>query len=106
MSLDEAEATFTRRVPPELTAVSTLKQVRGKLRNAERWQVPGRPSGGYGTLGLLFPGQPFQALIPWKASKFRVKEFSDLVFEFVVVDGEVKELKQSDPSGEYRFPRK
>jgi hypothetical protein len=58
------------------------------------------------TLGLLFPGEPFQALIPWKPRKFPVKEFSDVVFEFVLVDGKVKELKQIDPSGEQRFPRK
>jgi CubicO group peptidase (beta-lactamase class C family) len=35
-----------------------------------------------------------------------VKEFSDTFIEFVVVDGEVREMKQTDPSGEYRFPRK
>jgi len=106
LSLDEAEATFTRRVPPELTAAKTLKQYVGTYETPSggKFQVVFREDAG--TLGLLFPGQPFQALIPWKAFKFRVKEFSDLVFEFVVVDGEVKELKQSDPSGEYRFPRK
>jgi hypothetical protein len=52
------------------------------------------------------PGQPFQALVPWKPHKFRVREFSDVVVEFVVVDGTVTEMKQIDPSGEYRFVRK
>jgi hypothetical protein len=35
-----------------------------------------------------------------------VKEFSDVVTEFVVSEGRVTEMKQIDPSGEYRFPRK
>lgn len=59
-----------------------------------------------GNLGVVFPGQPFQALIPWKPQRFRVKEFSDVVFEFVVSNGQVKELKRIDPSGEYTFRRK
>lgn len=33
------------------------------------------------------------------------KEFADVAFEFVLVDGKVTELKQSAPSGEYRFTR-
>ena len=59
-----------------------------------------------GTLGIVFPGQPFQALVPWKPHRFRVKEFSDVVVEFVVADGRVNEMKQIDPSGEYRSPRR
>jgi hypothetical protein len=59
-----------------------------------------------GTLGVVFPGQPFQALLPWKPRKFRVKEFADVFFEFVVADGKVTELRQTDPSGEFRFARK
>ena len=29
-----------------------------------------------------------------------------MVVEFVVVDGRVTEMKQIDPSGEFRFPRR
>ena len=54
----------------------------------------------------MFPGQTFQALVPWKPHRFRMKEFSDVVVEFVVADGQVKEMKQIDPSGEYRSPRR
>lgn len=50
--------------------------------------------------------EPFQALVPWKPRKFRVKEFSDLTVEFVIgPDGKVTAMKQIDPSGEYVFPR-
>ena len=46
------------------------------------WQMPGESVGG------------------------RLAEFADLVFEFVMEKGEVRALKQRDPSGEYSFPRK
>ena len=59
-----------------------------------------------GTLGLAFAGQPFQPLIPWRPHRFRVKEFSDVVFEFVVSDGKVTALKQIDPSGEFTFAKR
>jgi len=38
--------------------------------------------------------------------RFRVKDFSDNFVEFVVTDGRVTAFKQTDPSGEYTFPRK
>jgi CubicO group peptidase (beta-lactamase class C family) len=106
MSLDEAEATFTRRVPSELSAVATLRKYAGDYETPTggKFQVVLKED--EGTLGLVFPGRPFQALVPWKPHRFRLKEFSDTFIEFVVVDGEVKEMKQTDPSGEYRFPRK
>jgi hypothetical protein len=59
-----------------------------------------------GTLGIVFPGQPFRALTPWKPHRFRVKEFSDQLVEFALSEGRVTEMRQIDPSGEYRFPRK
>jgi hypothetical protein len=37
--------------------------------------------------------------------RFRVKAFSDVVFEFVLENGQVKALKQTDPSGENVFKR-
>jgi hypothetical protein len=58
------------------------------------------------TLGVLRPGQPLQPLIPWKARRFRVKEFSDVIVEFAVgSDGKVTALKQISPSGEFVSPR-
>ena len=105
LSLDEAEVAFVRRVPPELSVASTLRRYAGTYETATgaRFEVVFKEDG---TLGLAFAGQPFQPLIPWKPHRFRVKEFSDVVFEFVVEDGRVTQLKQIDPSGEYRFTRK
>jgi len=105
MSLDEAEALFARRVPPALSAVATLRQYAGSYETptGAKFEVVLKQEG---TLGLAFVGQPFRALVPWKPHRFRLKEFSDVLVEFVVEDGQVKEMKQSDPSGEYRFPRR
>ena len=105
LSLDEAEVAFTRRVPAELSAPTTLRPYAGgyETPTGAKFEVVLKEDG---TLGLAFPGQPFQALVPWKPRKFRVKEFSDVVFEFVVEDGKVTALKQIDPSGEFRFARR
>jgi hypothetical protein len=70
MSLDQAEVTFTRRVPAVLSAAAT------------------------------------QVLLPWKPRQFQIKEFSDVVFEFEVKDGQVTALKRQRPSGEDRLPRR
>jgi len=59
-----------------------------------------------GTLGLEFPGQPFQALIPWRPQRFKLKEFSDITIEFVLEGGKVKAMTQISPSGRYTFQRK
>jgi CubicO group peptidase (beta-lactamase class C family) len=105
LSLDQAEVTFVRRVPAELSAVSTLRPYAGTYETSTgaKFEVVLKEDG---VLGIVFPGQPFQALVPWKPRRFRIREFSDYVFEFVVVDGSVTELKQIVPSGEYRFVRK
>ena len=105
LSLDEAEVSFTRRVPAGLSAMTTLRPCAGTYEtpSGAKFEVVLKEDG---TLGLVFPGQPFQALIPWRPHRFRVKEFSDVQFEFVTSDGRVTELKQIDPSGEYDFTRK
>ena len=59
-----------------------------------------------GSLSLVFPGEPEEPLIPYKGLKFRIKAFSDVMFEFVVEDGQVKALKQTDPSGENLLKRR
>jgi len=105
VSLDEAEVTFVRRVPAALSALTTLRPYAGTYETptGAKLEVVLKENG---TLGVVFPGRPFQALLPWKPHRFRVKEFSDVVTEFVVSEGRVTEMKQIDPSGEYRFPRK
>ena len=56
-------------------------------------------------LYLAFPGAPEQKLIPTKGLKFRVPEFADVLFEFVEENGQIKALKEIDPTGEYTFKR-
>ncbi len=104
MSLDEAAVSFTRRVPAELTSEATLRQYLGTYTtpNGGKFQVVIRPGG---TLAIQNASGTFQDLIAWQPRRFRIKEFADVIFEFVVVDGRVTGLKQTDPSGEYRFTR-
>ena len=104
ISLDEAEVAFHRRVPRELSLPETLQTYAGTYLSptGARFEVVLRG----GTLGVARPGQPLQALLPWKPRRFRVKEFSDVIVEFVAsADGRVTALKQIDPSGEYVSPR-
>jgi CubicO group peptidase (beta-lactamase class C family) len=103
MSLDQAEALFTRK--PEALEPELLKQLAGTYETptGSKFQVTLKEDK---VLYLVFPGQPEEKLIHYKGLKFRLKEFSDLIFEFVIKNGEVKALKQRDPSGEYVFTRK
>jgi len=103
MSLDEAEAAFTRR--PETIGASVLKQLAGTYETptGSKFQVVLKEDGG---LFLLFAGQPEQKLVPYKGLKFRNKDFSDVVYEFVLENGQVKALKRRDPSGEFTYVRK
>jgi hypothetical protein len=103
MSLDEAEVVFTRR-PPTLDQ-KLLQQLAGTYETPTgvKFQVVLKEGDG---LYLVFAGRPEQKLIPIKGLQFRLKEFSDLIFEFVMENGKVKAIKQRDPSGEYVMPRK
>ncbi len=102
LSLDEAETVFTRR--PEAVPPATLQKLAGSYET---------PTGGLfqvvlrdGVLYLAYPGSPDTRLIPTRGLRFKVPEFSDTVFEFVVEGEQVMALKQTDPSGEYSSKRK
>jgi CubicO group peptidase (beta-lactamase class C family) len=105
LSLDQAEVAFVRRVPSELSSAATLRPYAGTYETptGARFEVVLKEDG---TLGLAFAGQPFQPLLPWKPRRFRVKEFSDVVWEFVVEGGQVTALKQVNPAGEFTYPRR
>jgi hypothetical protein len=102
MSLDQAEAVFTRR--PETIDRKLLQRLAGTYETPTgfKFQVVLKEDG---NLYRVFPGAPEDKLIAYKGLQFHVKEFSDRVWEFVVEKGQVKALKQKDPSGEYVFPR-
>ena len=103
ISLDEAEVTFTRR--PETLDPKILEQIAGTYETPTgyKFQVVLKEDGG---LFLVYPGQPEEKLLPYKGLMFRIKLFSDVIFEFVLENGRVTALKQRDPSGEYVFIRK
>jgi len=102
MSLDENEAVFVRR--PMTIDDATAQRLAGtyELPNGAKFQVVNRAGTG---LVLVFPGAPDQKLIPYKGLKFRVQEFADVLYEFVEDGGQVKTMKEIDPSGEYAFKR-
>ena len=101
ISLDEAEAAFIRK--PDKPGPEMLAKLAGTyaLPTGQTFQVVLNE----GVLSLVLPGQKVD-LIPYKGLKFRIKEFSDRVFEFVVENGQVKSLKQITPNGEIVLPRR
>jgi CubicO group peptidase (beta-lactamase class C family) len=103
MALDEGEVVFRRR--PEALDAKTLALLAGTYEtpSGAKFAVALKEDG---TLALAFTGQPDEALTHYKGLQFRMKRYSEVVFEFVIEDGRVKALKQRDPSGEYVFPRK
>jgi CubicO group peptidase (beta-lactamase class C family) len=103
MSLDEAEAVFTRK--PDTLDSKLLQQLAGTYEtpNGFKFQVALKPDG---ALYVQSPGQPEEKLVPYKGLKFRDQQFSDVMFEFVMEGGQVKALKQRDPSAEFIFVRK
>jgi CubicO group peptidase (beta-lactamase class C family) len=103
MSLDEAEAVFVRK--PAAIDPKLLSQMAGSYETpgGGKIQVTLTPGG---QMSLVQPGQPPIALSHVKGLSFRMPQFSDLILEFVVQDGQVKALKQKDPSGELTLPKK
>jgi CubicO group peptidase (beta-lactamase class C family) len=102
-SLDEAEVVFIRK--PTTLDADLLKKLAGTYETpvGVKFEVVLKEDGG---LYLRFAGQSDEKLIPYKGLKFRIKDFSDVTFEFTVENGVVKSLKQVEPSGETVFPRK
>jgi CubicO group peptidase (beta-lactamase class C family) len=102
MSLDQAEVVFTRK--PETVDAKLLEKLAGVYLTPGKvkFEVLYQPGAG---LSLSFPGAPPQKLIPVKGLQFRTPQFADVIFEFVVENGQVKALKRRDPSGEFVFAR-
>jgi CubicO group peptidase (beta-lactamase class C family) len=102
ISLDEAEVVFTRK--PETLDPGLLEKLAGVYLTPTnvKFQVLYQPGAG---LTLAFPGAPPVKLIPIKGLKFKTPQFADDIYEFVMENGQVKALKQRDPSGEYTFSR-
>ncbi|MGD1805796.1 serine hydrolase [Dapis sp. BLCC M126] len=102
MSIDMAEVIFTRQA--KTLDSQLLKQLAGTYETPAgfKLQVVLKEDD---FLYLVLPGQPEEKLIPYKNLTFQIQRFSDLILEFVLENGEVKALKQIDPSGEYVLKR-
>jgi CubicO group peptidase (beta-lactamase class C family) len=102
-SLDEAEAAFTRK--PEKLDPTLLTRLAGSYATPDGGtvQVTYQETTG---LALVPPGSTPFPLKQVKALQFRTPQFSDMILEFVLENGQVKALKQKDPGGEYTLPRK
>lgn len=98
ISLDQAEVVFTRKA--EVLDSKLLEKLAGVYltRAKIKFEVQYQPGTG---LSLLLPGAPAQNLIPVKGLQFRTPQFADLIYEFVMTNGQVTGLKERDPSGEY-----
>jgi CubicO group peptidase (beta-lactamase class C family) len=103
MSLDEAEATFTRRPPTISNELAERLVGNYETPGGGKFQVALKPGSG---LYIVSPGAPDQKLMPYKALKFRIPEFADVVIEFVEENGQITALKQITPSGEFVSKRK
>ena len=101
-SLDESQTTFTRKADASLSDPGVLAKYAGKYAIAGSFinvELIDKD------LYLIAPGQPRIMLIPVKPHTFRIKEFPDYSFVFILENGEVKAFKQIDPSGEYRVEK-
>jgi hypothetical protein len=103
MSLDEAEAVFTRK--PEKLEPQVLTQLAGSYETPTgiKIQVTYLENSG---LSIVAPGAPPVALNQVKGLQFRTPQFSDVIFEFMMENGRITALKQKAPSGEFSFPKK
>lgn len=102
ISMDEADVVFTRK--PEEPDSKLLESLVGSYLTPSnlKFEVEYQPGQG---LSLVPPAGPPIRLIPVKGLQFRPPQFGDVIFEFVVENGEVKALKRRDPGGEFTFPR-
>lgn len=102
MSVSQEEEIFTRQA--ETLDSQLLAQLAGTYKTATdfKFQVVLKQDN---CLYIIVPGQPEEELIPYKEFTFRVRRISDMTFEFVMKNGEVKALKQKLPSGEYTLER-
>jgi CubicO group peptidase (beta-lactamase class C family) len=102
MSLDEAEVVFTRK--PEALDPKLLGKLAGTYLTPAKvkFEVLYQPGTG---LSLVFPGGAPQRLIQVKGLQFRTPQSADTIYEFVLENGQVKALRERDPSSEFTYPR-
>jgi hypothetical protein len=103
MSLDEAEAVFTRK--PDTIDPALLSQIAGGYETPSGVKVQVAVALD-GKVSVSSPGAPPVVLQHAKGLVFRSPQFSDVSFEFLARDGQVTALRQRSPGGEFTFPKK
>jgi hypothetical protein len=103
ISLDEAEVTFTRL--PRTVPFELLSRIAGVYESPDGFpfEIVLREDG---ILYRVVSRMPDEKLIPYKAWKFRLSRFSNVVYEFLPEDERVTGLKIIVPSGEYMYMRR
>jgi CubicO group peptidase (beta-lactamase class C family) len=101
MSLDEAEAEFTRSLP--LPTPAELERLVGAYRTVSGldWRVALKD----GKLYLCFPGSPDLELAPYKPLRFRIPQFPDRLYTFREEAGAITRLDITWPQGVYLLTR-
>ena len=104
MSVDESEVTFTRKVDASMSDPAVLSQYLGK------YELGGTTLEivliDENKLALTIPGQPNYELLPYKKDKFRSKQFSDILVNFVDENGTITAFELIQPSGVFRYAKK
>jgi CubicO group peptidase (beta-lactamase class C family) len=98
ISVDEGQATFVRRPDAMLYEPETLMKYTGKYKIAGSYinvEMIDKD------LYLIIPGAPRFKLMPVKKGIFKIKEYPDMRFEFLMKDSRVTGVRQLDPSGIY-----
>jgi CubicO group peptidase (beta-lactamase class C family) len=98
VSLDENQTTFHKKTDASLEDPNILLKYTGKYEiagNVINIELIDK------SLYIVVTGEPRIQLIPVKPNLFRIKEFADYRFEFIIVNGNVTAVKQINPSGEY-----
>jgi CubicO group peptidase (beta-lactamase class C family) len=103
MSLDEAEAIFTRK--PDTIDPALLTQIGGGYETPSGTKVQVRVASD-GKLSMIWPGGAPVPLTQAKGLVFRNPQFSDITYEFLVRDGKVTGLRERNPGAELTYPKK
>jgi CubicO group peptidase (beta-lactamase class C family) len=104
ISLDEAEVTFNRKADAIMSDPKALSPFVGAYETASgvRYQIAIRKGNRLARISASGAETLLDPVKPWV---FRVKAFSNVRYEFVMENGQVKALKIIDPSGEFINPR-
>jgi len=104
MSLDAAEVTFSRRPDAIMSDPKALTPFEGSYETASgvKFQIAIRNGNRLARISATGEETLLDPVKPWV---FRVKALSDVRYEFVMENGQVKALKIVEPSGELMNPR-